>query len=690
MAIDKGAEETTEDKNGFVFRKANQIIKSEINDILTHTDKINDFTTGSIARTMVEAEALEIEKLYYYTLENLKYAIDESVTTAFGFTRKKATYAYGDVLVRLSAPLTQDLVIARGTLFYSTNPNYQQQYRTTVAYRIPKGAQSFTVAVYCTVIGSYGNIPENTIDQSTDIGELVSVTNPEAFNTGTDEENPEAAKIRFRQMIQSLSMGTNQSLVYAAESVPGVAGASLFESTYGAVVIYAHDANGNLSYDLQQAVADKLVAYKPAGIKVFVLPTHKSVVALDVEVEVNDTTLEQDSFLELIKQTLSDYINTLTVGDPLYKANIIQKVMDVSDTGVIDTKVDVKVYPDSEMIVGDSSLDDDSIVNVKGVLVNQPYLRPVDITSENTYGLLNVDNTKIKERDGNTYKDAIDKNSSESSDDDSNNVIGLQSDITNSLGDSYVKGIEVDDIYRTNSNEILRLALCNVHFKYADFDEPVDTSATNSATHKTITRTIHIFDINGQFSKTISQAVNYTRYWGSTGFGNEGFSDWEADGNDTWDEYAIPQHEGYKSQVNSKDATVIPSQHVTSNDKDIDIIVTYKKDPTSKTITRTIYIHDTDGNVDIISQTVTFMRYIVTDAQGNPTSYTDWEGDGNFDEYAIPQHEGFISQIGSKDTKVVPSQHVSPDDEDTIVNVTYKQNPTTNVNTDSNTNNNIE
>lgn len=690
MAIDKGAEETTEDKNGFVFRKANQIIKSEINDILTHTDKINDFTTGSIARTMVEAEALEIEKLYYYTLENLKHAIDESVTTAFGFTRKKATYAYGNVLVRLSAPLAQDLVIDRGTLFYSTNPNYQQQYRTNVAYRIPKGSQSFTIVVYCTVIGSYGNIPENTIDQSTDIGGLVSVTNPESFNTGTDEENPEAVKIRFRQMIQSLSMGTNQSLVYAAESVPGVAGASLFESTYGAVVIYAHDANGNLSYDLQQAVADKLVAYKPAGIKVFVLPTHKSVVALDIEVAVNDTTLEQDSFLELIKQTLSEYINTLTVGDPLYKANIIQKVMDVSDTGVIDTKVDVKVYPDSEMIVGDSSLDDDSIVNVKGVLVNQPYLRPVDITSENTYGLLNVDNTKIKERDGNTYKDAIDKNSFGSPDDDISTVIGLQSDITNSLGDSYVKGIEVDDIYRTNSNEILRLALCNVHFKYADFDEPIDTNATNSATHKTITRTIHIFDINGQFSKTISQAVNYTRYWGSTGFGNEGFSDWEADGNDTWDEYAIPQHEGYKSQVNSKDATVIPSQHVTSNDKDIDIIVTYKKMLTSKTITRTIYIHDTDGNVDTINQSVSFMRNIVTDAQGNPTSYTDWEGDGNFGEYAIPQHEGFTSQIGSKDTKVVPSQHVSPDDEDMIVNVTYKQDSTTNANTGSNTNNNIE
>ena len=688
MAIDKGAEETTEGNNGFVFRKATQIIKSEIDDILTHTDKINDFTTGSIARTMVEAESLEIEKLYYYTLENLKHSIDEGITSAFGFTRKSATYAYGNVLVRLSAPLTQDMVVDRGTLFYSTNPNYQQQYRTTVAYRIPKGAQSFTLAVYCTVLGTYGNIPENTIDRSTDIGELVSVTNPEAFNTGTDEENPEAAKVRFRQMIQSLSMGTNQSLVYAAESVPGVAGASLFESTYGAVVIYAHDANGDLSGDLQQAVADKLVAYKPAGIKVFVLPTHKSVVALDVEVKVNDTTLEQDSFLELVKQTLSDYINTLTVGDPLYKANIIQKVMDVSDVGVVDTKVDVKVYPDSEMLGGDLSLDDDSIINVKGVLVGQPYLRPVDVTSEETYGLLGVDNTKTKEQDGNTYKDAIANDNSESPDGNGGNeqssngtsstIPSLQTGATNSLGNTYSKGIEVDDIYRTNSNEILRLALCNVHFKYNDFQEPIDSNSKNIVDKKT--RTIIIKYPNGNQESNIQNTVL---------IGNSTY---------IWPQYVIPALDGYDSYVDGLKTSVVPKQTVDVNDDDNVIVnVTYQKSTlpaTHKTITRTICIHDIDGNVDIIPQMVNFMRYIVTDAQGNPTSYTDWAGDGNFDEYAIPQHEGFISQIGSEDTKVVPSQHVNLNDEDTIVNVTYKQDPTTNTNTGSNgsntNNNNIE
>ena len=125
----------------------------------------------------------------------------------------------------------------------------------------------------------------------------------------------------------------------------------------------------------------------------------------------------------------------------------------------------------------------------------------------------------------------------------------------------------------------------------------------------------------------------------------------------SWPEYIIPGKGGYDSYVDGLKTSVVPEQTVDVNDDDNVIVnVTYRRpvsDPTHKTITRTIYIHDTDGNVDIISQTVNFMRYIDRDAQGNLLSYTDWVGDGSFGEYAIPQHEGFISQIGSEDTKVV-------------------------------------
>ena len=197
---------------------------------------------------------------------------------------------------------------------------------------------------------------------------------------------------------------------------------------------------------------------------------------------------------------------------------------------------------------------------------------------------------------------------------------------------------------------------------------------------KTITRTILVYNINGQFSNSIDQTVNYTRDYIINGLGDKIFlGDWSPDGNGTWDEYIIPQYEGYKSQVDSKDATVVPSQYVNLNDKDVTIDVTYKKVPSKgqhKAITRTIKITDPSGYVQTIPQTVNYTYHVIK--IGSET-LVGWVADTNdsWDEYAIPQHKGFISQVDSKDATVVPSQHVNSNDKNVIINVTYKKAPAT-------------
>lgn len=451
------------DTTGFAFKKASQIVDSEINQIVVSTDRINDFSTGSITRTMIEAEAIEIEKLYYYTLENLKLAIDDAVTSAFGFTRRTATYAYGNIRVDLNSSLAQDLYIPRGTRFFSTYEAYEQVYRTQVPYRIPKGSRSFELVVYCTVMGTYGNIPNGVINRTDDLGAITKVTNPEAFNTGQDEESPQQMKIRFRQMIQSIAKGTNQSLVYAAESVPNVAGGYLYESTYGTVVLYAHDLNGNLDDNLREQIAKKIVQYRPAGIKVIIHGVHKTMVTMNVVVDVTDENLRQVGMLQTIRRTLSDYVNSLTVGDPLYKADVLQKIMDINDTGIRDAKVEIRVWPDDSLLA-EPMVSDDTVINVKSTLVNQPYLRPDDITTnENTYGMIGLKDTKIKPNGGNNWRDAI-----AVADEAKNEVDTTNND---SLRTAYADGnvdlskvIKLDDAYITSPNEILRLGICNVQF----------------------------------------------------------------------------------------------------------------------------------------------------------------------------------------------------------------------------------
>ena len=213
-------------------------------------------------------------------------------------------------------------------------------------------------------------------------------------------------------------------------------------------------------------------------------------------------------------------------------------------------------------------------------------------------------------------------------------------------------------------------------------ESPTPSTPDEKVKHqrKTITRTILVYNINGQFSNSIDQTVNYTRDYIINGLGDKIFlGDWSPDGNGTWDEYIIPQYEGYKSQVDSKDATVVPSQYVNLNDKDVTIDVTYKKVPSKgqhKAITRTIKITDPSGYVQTIPQTVNYTYHVIK--IGSET-LVGWVADTNdsWDEYAIPQHKGFISQVDSKDATVVPSQHVNSNDKNVIINVTYKKAPAT-------------
>ena len=201
---------------------------------------------------------------------------------------------------------------------------------------------------------------------------------------------------------------------------------------------------------------------------------------------------------------------------------------------------------------------------------------------------------------------------------------------TTVIGEERVSGNQLDEIY---------------HITYVP----------NSSTVAKKTRTIVVHYPNREQPSTIIQNAEL-----------------DGSGSDSWPEYIIPECDGYNSYVNGLKATSIPAQVVNANDDDIVINVTYQK-ITHKTITRTIRIHDINGSTFAISQTVSYIRYAISDAQGNIVSYTNWtaEGNGSWNEYTIPQHEGYKSQVNSNDAKIIPSQNVSPDGKDVNISITY-------------------
>lgn len=362
-------------KHFFRFKRANEILSTMIDNTLTRTHKINDFTDGSVIKTLYEAFATEIEMFYYLTIENIKDGVWNSVHEAFDFGRKPELKAYGDVVVTFSAPLNRDITIPKGVKFTSSKDYYDQTYETLTEYAIKRGSSYARLRVVCTQGGVYGNIPNDVLDTASHIANVVSVTNPEAFSTGQDEETLAEVRVRFREYIQALQRGTVQALEYGAQTVPRITGAYVDESP-GYVRLYVHDANGDLGSTLQKQVIDEIEYWRPAGIPVAVFPIHKTTVDINVVID-TIPLLQSDRFREYVRSTLSDYLNTFQVHQLLDQSDIVQQVMNISDLGILGATVDLMVYPDAYMR-GDLGVDERTGILLNGRIVDKTKLVPKD------------------------------------------------------------------------------------------------------------------------------------------------------------------------------------------------------------------------------------------------------------------------------------------------------------------------
>lgn len=80
------------------------IAASMINHMRGTQNKVTDFQPGSVARTLVEGPAVEIEELYLQMFIGLREAIPIATFQSFGFDKLPASYGSGYVSISKSAP----------------------------------------------------------------------------------------------------------------------------------------------------------------------------------------------------------------------------------------------------------------------------------------------------------------------------------------------------------------------------------------------------------------------------------------------------------------------------------------------------------------------------------------------------------------------------------------------------------
>jgi hypothetical protein len=138
----------------FQVKKFSSIVASLINWMSSNQDKITDFNVGSVARTILESVAIELEELYYQLLRAVEEAIEESIYRAFNFPRNPAERSTGLVrFYRLSG--TDFAIIVPRLSQISTDTEPAVVFETQSDETIPVADGTATSGTPATLIDIY-------------------------------------------------------------------------------------------------------------------------------------------------------------------------------------------------------------------------------------------------------------------------------------------------------------------------------------------------------------------------------------------------------------------------------------------------------------------------------------------------------------------------------------------------------
>lgn len=342
------------------MKKFREIVSDMATWLQTNSSKVTNFTIGSVARSLIEAIAIEVEELYYFISSKFVELQDGSIYTSFGFARKPAIAATGTVTVSFIQTLTQQVYFPTGYKFYTIPLNGKTIYFvSTQDVTANVGVNSVDIPVQCTETGTVGNVPANSIRRIVNSTPyLAGVTNNQRFYTGAPEETKEARQKRFNDYVNSLGKSTPDAVAYGCMQVNGVAGVYIKEDI-GMMYVYAHDAYGNLDSTLQTAIQNQLYNYKAGGIKAIVTGVTRKPTDITVQVLINSgfnaTTIIND-----VSDEIQVYIGKMTVSKPLILADFIRAIMEVNRVAIenitLNLTADVKVEPQELITLGSLSV----------------------------------------------------------------------------------------------------------------------------------------------------------------------------------------------------------------------------------------------------------------------------------------------------------------------------------------------
>ncbi len=249
-----------------------------------------------------------------------------------GVVRREAGRAQGELTFSRYIPLSFDLVIPKGTVCASTGEN-PVEYETTEEGILAADTLNVVIPARAVRGGKEGNVGAGYINTLRDPTTSVNyVNNEKAFTGGTDPEDDEAYRARILVSYDSPSSGANvgyyREVALACNGV-GAAGIIPRANGTGTVGVYIWGVTDAPSEETISELEETFSKEREAGVKVTVQAATAKTVNVGVRLKLRPgsdfTRTQQD-----VEQAVGAYFASLTVGSPVYLAELQRVILDVA------------------------------------------------------------------------------------------------------------------------------------------------------------------------------------------------------------------------------------------------------------------------------------------------------------------------------------------------------------------------
>lgn len=337
----------------FQIKDFASIVVAQINHARAVTSKITDFQPGSVARTLMEAPAVEVEELYLQMFLGLREAIPVATFRSFGFDKLPAALAHGFVSVSRAQAAASNLVIQVGTIFTAEDGRV---YSSTASVTWAAASLVARIPVSHVAVGLVGNIAQGQITASDSFDSGTYTISNSLIATGKDAEADAEREARFSEFVKALSRGTVAACLYSAgQSVVLDADANVYEyvtriglnEEAGRVRIYLYSSlgipssallnNGQLAMDgsHNDETGEIVPGYRAAGVRVDLLAMTERTIPLFIQVEMFAGYTLSSSVIQQLGDIFNTAIRTVQPSETLYLGSLVEMLQSVTGVKLI-------------------------------------------------------------------------------------------------------------------------------------------------------------------------------------------------------------------------------------------------------------------------------------------------------------------------------------------------------------------